>query len=64
MGGKEHGQCKAFQSVRGAQIVNMWIQVLILPLFFLLTAVLPTSQQFFNTNRQTDLLDIVYPTQV
>jgi len=64
MGGKEHGQCKAFQSVRGAPMVNMWIQVLILPLLFLLTAVLPPSQQTFSTNRQTELLDIVYPPQV
>lgn len=64
MGGKEHGRCKAFQSVRGAQMVNMWIRVLILPLLFLLTAVLPPSQQTFSINRQTELLDIVYPPQV
>lgn len=64
MGGKEHRRCKAFQSVRGAQTVNMWIQVLIRPLLFLLTAVLPPSQQTFSINRQTELLDIVYPPQV
>jgi hypothetical protein len=64
MGEKEHGQCTAFQSVRGVQMVNMWIQVLILPLLFLLTAVLPPSEQIFNTNRQSDLLDIVYLPQV
>lgn len=64
MGGNEHGWCKAFQSARGVQTVNMWIQVLILPLLFLLTAVLPPSQQTFSTNRQTELLDIVYPPQV
>jgi len=64
MGGKEHGWCKAFQSARGAQMVNMWIQVLVLPLLFLLTAVLPPSQQTFSTNRQTEPPDIVYPPQV
>lgn len=64
MGGKEHGRCKAFQSVRAAQMVNMWRQVLILPLLFLLIVVPPPSQQTFSTNRQTELLDIVYPPQV
>lgn len=44
-------------------MVNMWIQVLVLPLLFLLTAVLPPSQQTFSTNRQTELPDIVYPPQ-
>jgi hypothetical protein len=42
----------------------MWLQVVVLSLLIILTAVLQPSQQIFTMNRKSDLLDIVYPPQV
>lgn len=64
MGTNVCGRDKAFQSVRVAQSVSMWTQVVVLSLLLLLTAVLQPAQQIFTVNRKSDLLDIVYPPQV
>lgn len=63
MGRNVHGWDKAFQSVRAAQSVSMWTQIVVLSLLLLLTAVLQPSWQIFTVNRKSDLLDIVYPPQ-